>query len=176
MAAYQAGDTVVHPQHGTAVVEGIVSRDTGEGPVSYLELWVTSAGMKIMVPEAGAAEVGIREPCTREEADAILSLLEDSSEVSETWKERSAANTARVKTTGLAQMAMVVRDLNHHEVRAGKPLNAGERTMLDRCLRLLGAELALALEMTLEQTLALIAERSAVGSATPPSGQAVAEV
>lgn len=157
---YSAGDTVVHPQHGTATVEGIVTKDLGDGPEDYLELYVESGSMKVMVPAAAVAEVGIRSLSTRDEAQRILALLEEPSEVPEAWADRNASTAARVKSRELDQVAMVVRDLSRHQEMAAKPLTVGERAILSSCLDILSKELGLALELSQDDTKALIVETS----------------
>jgi CarD family transcriptional regulator len=61
---FAPGDTVVHPQHGTAVVTAVAHRDLGAGPVEYLEIFVEHAALKIMIPAAQLSDVGIRDVFT----------------------------------------------------------------------------------------------------------------
>lgn len=158
--AYTAGDTVVHPQHGTATVAGLVRKDVGKGPEDYLELHVKTNSLKIMVPADAVEAVGIRSLSTRREAEAILAILEEPSDVPVDWSQRNVSTMARVKSHELDQVSMVVRDLSRHQQRAAKPLTARERDLLDGCLDIVGRELSLALGMSEEDTEALIVERS----------------
>lgn len=162
------GDTVVHPQHGTATVEGLVSKDVGSGPEDYLELYVETRSLKIMVRADAVEAAGIRQLSTREEAEVVLAILAEPSEVPEGWAERNASTNARVKSHDLAQVAMVVRDLSRHQVRRGKPLTMTERDLLAGCLDILVRELSLALSLSEEDTKTLIVEKSL--SETVPSG------
>lgn len=157
---YLPGDTVVHPQHGTATVEGFVVKDVGKGPEDYLELYVEGSSLKIMVPADAVQAAGIRNLSTRAEAEVILVILAEPSDVPEAWAERNASSVARVKSHDLAQMAMVVRDLSRHELRRGKPLTMGEKNLFGGCLDILARELSLALDRSEEDTKALIVEKS----------------
>jgi CarD family transcriptional regulator len=158
--SYAPGDTVVHPQHGTATVEGIVRKDVGNGPEDYLNLYVETRSLRIMVPAGAAEAAGIRNLATRKEAEEILAILEAPSEVPHTWAERNASTTARVKSHDLGQVSMVVRDLSRHQLRTATPLSMGEKDVLAGCLDLMARELSLALGMSEEDTKSLIVEKS----------------
>lgn len=158
---YASGDMVVHPQHGAARVQGVATKDLGQGPTEYLELYLDFASMKIMVPAGAVERVGLRSLSSKADAEAILALLEEDSDVPTQWTERNTFTMSRMKSRELDQLAMVVRDLTRHQRRIGKPLNMGEQTSLNTCLDLLARELALSLDMPEENTLALLAERAA---------------
>lgn len=150
--AYSTGDTVVHPRHGVAKVQGTPTR-SGE---TYLELLLERKGMTIMVPVDSLDEVGIRRVASKEEADDILALLEEDTEVPQAWAERNASTTSRIQSTDLAQAAMVIRDLTLHARRSEKPLSAAENASLQSCLETVCSELALTLDLTPEETRQLV--------------------
>lgn len=159
---YVAGQTVVHPKHGPATVQGVVTKDTGDGPENYVELRLPSpSSLKILVPERSLREVGVRDVSTRAQAEAVLAILREPSDVPETWAERNRLTVSRMGSADLAQLAMVVRDLTWHAQRAGKSLSLGEGRTLDECLDALSDELSLALGLSREETMALIVESAA---------------
>ena len=149
---YQTGDTVVHPRHGVAQVQGTATR----GKDDYLELFFPPKSMTIMVPVASLDEVGIRGVATKEEADAILEILAEPTDVPTAWVERNAATLSRIQSTELAQASMVIRDLTRHADRADKPLSAAENASLNACLDTVSMELSLTLGLTQEETRELI--------------------
>ena len=153
---YQTGDTVVHPRHGVAKVQGTATR----GKDDYLELFFEPKSMTIMVPVASLDEVGIRGVVTKEEAEAILAILEEPSDVPRAWVERNAATLSRIQSTELAQASMVIRDLTRHADRADKPLSAAESASLNSCLDTVATELSLALDLSPEETRALILSKA----------------
>lgn len=157
---YEKGETVVHPQHGTVTVVGAARRDVGRGPEDYLELYVESRSLKIMVPAAALDAVGIRNLASRGQAEEILAILEQPSEVSDVWAERNVFTVARVKSRDLDQASMVIRDLSRLQHRAAKPLTLGERNALDACLDLVARELSLALGLSEQETRSLLVEKS----------------
>lgn len=158
--AYAPGDTVVHPHHGAAVVTGVLQKDVGGGPVEYLELFVEHASLKIMVPSQSVARVGIRDVSTKKEAEAVLAVLDHEADVHERWTERNSVTVARMKSAGLRDLAMVVRDLIRHSERTGKPLSSHETASRDTCIDLLARELSLSLGMSQDEAATLIVERS----------------
>jgi CarD family transcriptional regulator len=157
--SFATGDTVVHPRHGVATVQGIVSRGSGKNASDYLELFFEARSMTIMVPVDSVEEVGIRRLATKEEADAILELLGEPSDVPEAWSERNASTLSRVQSTELAQASMVIRDLTRHATRSGKRLSAAEGTTLESCLDTVASELSLTLDLPIEETRALILDK-----------------
>ena len=149
---YQAGDTVVHPRHGVAKVTGTQTR----GKDAYLELFFEPKSMTIMVPVDSLDEVGIRGVVTKDEAEAILEILEEETDVPTAWVERNAATLSRIQSTELAQASMVIRDLTRHADRANKPLSAAENASLTTCLDTVSSELALAFDISQDEARALI--------------------
>ena len=161
---FAPGDTVVHPRHGVATVQSTATRGSGDAARSYLELFFELKSLTIMVPVDSLDEVGIRLPASKEEADAILEILEEDADVSTVWAERNAATMSRVQSTELVQASMVIRDLTRHAQRTGKPLSPSENGTLETCLDAVALELSLALEMPVENTRELILDKVGAGS------------
>jgi CarD family transcriptional regulator len=157
--AFSTGDTVVHPRHGVAKVQGTPTRKGTDGTQDYLELAFEAKGMTIMVPVDSLDEIGIRQVASKEEADEILALLEEDTEVPQAWAERNASTVSRIQSTDLLQAALVIRDLTLHARRAEKPLSAAENASLQGCLETVCSELALTLDLTPEQTRELVLEK-----------------
>ena len=136
-----------------------MTRPGKDGPAEYVELFFEAKSMTIMVPMASMDEVGIRALPTKDEANAILAILEEPSDVPTEWSERSAATLSRMQSTELAQATMVIRDLTRHADRITKPLTAAEKNSLEACLNTVSAELSLALGMSESDTRDLILEK-----------------
>ena len=162
---FAPGDTIVHPRHGVGTVQEAVSRGTGDDATTYLSLAFEAKGLTVMVPVDSVDEVGIRRPSSKAEAEAILALLEESSDVPTVWAERNATTMARVQSTEIAQASMVVRDLTRHAQQSGKPLSPAERTTLDACMDQVSLELSLSLGLSQDDTRRLILDK--VGEPEP---------
>jgi CarD family transcriptional regulator len=161
---------VVHPRHGVGTVRGTKTRTGRDGPADYVELFFAAKDLTIMVPVASLDEVGIRDLSTNAEAAAILAILEEPSEVSTAWSERSAATTARMKSSELAQATMVIRDLTRHAARLTKPLSAAESNALQQCLDMVSLELSLVLGLSQSDTRELILNKVGSNADTASSG------
>lgn len=164
--SYSAGETVVHPRHGVGTVQSNGPRPGSKSTDSYVELLFPGKSLTVTLPVTSLEQVGIRALSTRPEAEAILAILEEPSEVPAAWSERNATTTSRIKSAELAQASMVIRDLTRHSERAGKPLSPAEKTQLDECLDVVSHELSLALELSQDDTRALILNKVATESAS----------
>lgn len=172
---YVEGQTVVHPKHGPATVQGLVTKDVGGGPENYVELRLTSpSSLKILVPERSLQQVGVRDVSSKARAEAVLAILGEPSHVPDTWAERNRLTVSRMGSADLAEIAMVVRDLTRHAQRAGKSLSLGEGRTLDSCLDTLSDELSLALGLSREETMALIVDSTASEEATEEAAKPIA--
>jgi CarD family transcriptional regulator len=154
------GDTVVHPRHGIATVQGIATRDMGEEQSEFLELTCAAKSLRILVPMDSLGDVGIRLLPTKQEAATILATLGLPSDVPEGWSERAAETKTRLQTAELVQASMVIRDLCRHEIRSGKRLSASENAVLQSCLDSVSSELALVLGLPQDEARAMILERA----------------
>lgn len=141
-----------------------MKKDLGQGPEEYLQLYVETRSLKIMVPADAVQAAGIRDLSTKKEAGQLLATLEEPSEVPEGWAERNVSTVARLKSHDLDQMSMVVRDLIRHQRRAGKPLTLREKDIFESSLDIVARELSLVLEMSKEDTKKLIVEKCLNGS------------
>jgi CarD family transcriptional regulator len=165
--SYAPGDKLVHPQHGVGAVDGPPTK--ASNGISYLHLFFERSSLRISIPVDSLDDVGIRPLSTRAHAQRILATLEEDAEVSTEWSERNADTVARVKSTDLDQAALVIRDLTRHEQRATKALSAAEKGALERCMDMVAQELSLVLDMTVEETRALIDTK--IGTAAEDDGQ-----
>src|SRR5215216_6711225 len=58
---FKVGDSVIYPQHGAAVIEGLQDREVGGETREYLVLKLTYGDLTLMVPRDNCQEVGIAE-------------------------------------------------------------------------------------------------------------------
>lgn len=159
---FAPGDTIVHPRHGVGTVQDAITRGSGDDATTYLTLFFELKSLTIMVPLDSVEEVGIRHPSSKKEAQAILAILEEDSDVPEAWSERNAFTLSRVQSTDIAQASMVIRDLTRHAQRIEKPLSAAENSTLEACLDQVSLELSLSLGLSQEDTRQLILDKVGV--------------
>lgn len=140
---YQVGDKIVHPMHGAGIVDSIVQRKIGGQLQDYYQLKLSCGNMMVMIPTDHTKEIGVRPVISPQEADHILSAMENI-EVENTpnWNQRYRENMLRIKSGDLLEVARVVKSLMYREIQRG--LSTGERKMLHSAKQILISELVLA--------------------------------
>lgn len=144
------GQFVVHPHHGPAVVLSRTSRQVQGQEVTYLELDLQEAGLTISLPESKIAEVGIRDLSSHTQVRKLMSLLQKPGEDEEKqWSRRIKACQEKLNSGELRRVAEVARDLYRRGQVEG--LSMAERTLHREAVSMLGAEIALVLDVSLEE-------------------------
>lgn len=141
---FQVGQMAVHPAHGVGQVAQIEVRDFGGTKSRVYVLQINNSGLKVMVPTAAAARVGLRPVMSATSADEILGVLA-APEVAvdvQPWNRRFRAYTDMIKSGLATEIAKVLRDM--YRLKFDKDLSFGERRLLDQARNLLVEELALA--------------------------------
>jgi CarD family transcriptional regulator len=141
---FRIGDKAVYPAHGVAEVTGIESKEIGGKKHTFYILRILENGMRIMVPTANVAAVGLRSICNKSDVKEVYDILK-TREVSvdgQTWNRRYREYMEKIKTGSVFEIAEVLRDLSL--LKHDKDLSFGERKMLDTARSLLVKELAVA--------------------------------
>ncbi len=139
---FNIGDKVVYPMHGAGIIEGIEEKDIlGEKQNYYI---IKMPGeVKVMVPTAKAADVGVRDIIDSSTANNVFKVLEtNSTEMSASWNKRYRDNMDKIKSGDIYEVADVVRNLSFKQKEKG--LSTGEKKMLLNAKQILVSELTLA--------------------------------
>ena len=139
---FNIGDKVVYPMHGAGIIEGIEEKDIlGEKQNYYI---IKMPGeVKVMVPTAKAADVGVRDIIDSSTANNVFKILEtNSTEMSASWNKRYRDNMDKIKSGDIYEVADVVRNLSFKQKEKG--LSTGEKKMLLNAKQILVSELTLA--------------------------------
>jgi len=154
---FKVGDSVIYPQHGAAVIEGLQDREIGGETREYFVLKLTYGDLTLMVPRDNCAEVGIREVCSAEDVESVLDILRTgASSTQGNWSRRFKGNIERLQSGDIFQVAEVVRDLTVRD--RDKGLSAGEKRMLQRSRQILVSELVLACHVGEDKAVKLVDE------------------
>ncbi len=144
---YKVGSRVIYPAHGTAKIVGRTTRTFDGEEVTYLELVVpergfgTSGDMTVLVPEAKAAELGVRDAISADEADEVLEVLAVSNvRMPTNWSRRFKNHQEKLKSGDVYECAEVVRNLTRRE-QSGS-LSTAEKSMQARARHILISELS----------------------------------
>jgi CarD family transcriptional regulator len=152
---FAVGTKVIYPAHGTAEIVRRTTRTLDGKKVAYLELVVPERGfgtrgdMTVLVPEDKAAELGVRDAISREEADEVLAVLAVTNvRVPTNWSRRFKNHQEKLKSGDVYECAEVVRNLTHRE-RSGS-LSTAEKSMQVRARHILISELSVSWAVDLE--------------------------
>ena len=147
---FHKGDTVVHPEHGAAVIEEIRDREFQGETRRYIKLRVVHGDLTVNVPVESAPEVGLRGVVSKAEVKKVLKVLQqDESVMAANWSRRFKNNIEKLRSGDIYQVAEVVRNLSIRD--RDKGLSAGEKRMVVKARQILVSELMFANGVTEEK-------------------------
>ena len=138
---FRKGDTVVHPEHGAAIIEELREREFLGEKRKYLVLRVAYGDLTLMVPVDNTEEVGLRQVMSKAEVKKVLNVLkQDESTMAANWSRRFKNNMEKLHSGDPYQVAEVLRNLSIREREKG--LSAGEKRMVTKARQILISELS----------------------------------
>lgn len=156
---FDVGDRVVHPRHGAGQVVERRERVVEGSARDYLEIELTAASLRIMVPCDAAAAVGLRPVAGPGGVREIVAVLEAAPEgIDSNYSARRKHYRAQLEGGDVLALAAVIRDFAARA--AVSPLPAGERDLYLHSHRVLASELSYALGVDAEDAGAFIDSRS----------------
>jgi CarD family transcriptional regulator len=145
---FYRGQIVVYPAQGPGVIEGLERREIGGGETEFYVIRIFSGSTKVLVPVRNAASVGLREPCTPDEACAALAALQNpgtrAGPWGQNWNRRYREYTERLKSPSLTEVCGVLKEL--FLLSGRKELSFGERRLQEQAMSLVSTELACVLK------------------------------
>jgi CarD family transcriptional regulator len=152
---FRKGDTVVHPEHGAAVIEEVRVKEFLGEKRKYLVLRVVYGDLTVLVPIDSTDQVGLRPCVSKNEAKKVLKVLtEEESSVAANWSRRIKNNLEKHHTGDTNEVAEVLRNLAIRDREKG--LSAGEKRMITKARQILISELSFATEKSEDEAEALI--------------------
>jgi CarD family transcriptional regulator len=138
---FQVGDKIVYPNQGVGVVEQIFSRNVTGQSEGFYRLKLESSGLSVMVPVTNVENVGLRRVAKHRDVELVLHYLNNGScKAPQDWKGRFKANSDKMRSGSLQQVAEVFKSLL--VLSQAKPLSFREKRMLERSWQLLVDEIA----------------------------------
>lgn len=164
--SFSVGQTVVHPNHGAAVIERTEDRELGGETRQYLVFTVSEQDLTLKVPADVCEDVGIRPVIAADDADGIFAILsEDTRLKNGAWARQFKSRQKSVQSGDPHKVAEVARDLAvKHRVRGR--LSAAEMRLRDKATKMLVGELAAALGEDPDAALARVEDAIAASCAT----------
>ncbi len=168
---FKKGDTVIYPQHGACIVQGVEKKTVFGEVRDYLILKSVIGEMTLSVPVDKAEEVGVRPPVSADELDDLVSVLsKPDPRVPSNWSRRFKNHQEKLKSGDVYQVAEVVRNLAARNRDAA--LSAAERTMYERARINLVSEIAPALKVSTEEAERYLDDALARGVLRPATAAA----
>ncbi len=155
---YKAGDRVVYPHHGAAIIEKTEMVELNGEKKKYFVLKTAHDELTVRVPVDKVDEVGMRPPISLEDVEDLFVLL-SKKDVREpaNWSRRFKNHQEKLKSGDVYQVAEVVRNLALREKAKG--LSAGEKNMYTKARKVLVSELSFALDVTEEAAMDQVEEQ-----------------
>jgi CarD family transcriptional regulator len=154
---FQKGDTVVHPEHGAAVIQELREKEFLGEKRTYLVLRVAYGDLTLLIPVDSTEQVGLRQVVSKNEVKKVLKVLtEDESSMAANWSRRFKNNMEKLHSGDPYQVAEVLRNLAIREREKG--LSAGEKRMILKARQILISELSHATSKTEDEAEIMIDE------------------
>jgi len=141
LSAFRKGDTVVHPEHGAAVIEELKDKEFLGEKRKYLVLRVVYGDLTLSVPVDSAEQVGLRPVISKAQVKKILKVLTEAETISAAnWSRRFKNNLEKLHSGDPFEVAEVLRNLSIRDREKG--LSAGEKRMIHKARQILISELS----------------------------------
>lgn len=146
---FAAGDRVVYPLHGGAVITDIQYRELDGVKVGYYILRMLFENMVISIPVANAEKLGLRSVCDAamlKDVSRILGQRPDVRSVkSISWNRRFQYYMTKIKSGEIMEVARIYKILTILE--GEKKISVGERRLLHSTKQILQSEVMLIKDM-----------------------------
>jgi len=150
MDSLKVGDKVIYPNQGLGIVEAIRDQAVDGLRSKIYHLRLLSNNTLVMIPLAGASELGIRRPVSEDRIDSIFHLMRKGGvEITKNWKGRYKEHLNLMKSGALHDMISVLKGLYYLSLT--KPLSFREKKMMEKAHDLIVSELSLACSLSTEE-------------------------
>ena len=148
---WKVGDKAVYPSHGVGEITAVESNELFGPDAKVYVLELLHSSRRILIPTDKAEQVGLRIVVTPEEAERVLSSLEDEPEPTKPmpWTKRQRALLEKLSSGSLFDVAEVLRELYH--LKGLKDLSFGQRRLFDTATSLLVQETSISLDRDPEE-------------------------
>lgn len=151
---FSAGDQVVYPLYGAALVQAVEHRALDGSSRDYYDLQLLLSHMTVSLPVANVEAVGLRPLSSPQQLEQVKAVLQQApaklSYKDVAWNKRQQLYMQLLKQGDLEQVAHLYRLFKFLE--AGKRLSVGEKRLLNITKTIMVSEIMLILQLTKEET------------------------
>ena len=142
---FAAGDRVVYPLHGGAIVKEVQEREQNGEKVEYYILQMLFESMTVALPVASAEKLGLRTIGDESTLATIEAVLHENPDVqavkSISWNRRFQLYMDKIKSGSVVEVAKIFKLLTLLE--RNKKISVGERRLLHNTKQILQSEVML---------------------------------
>ena len=142
---FAAGDRVVYPLHGGAIVKEIQAREQKGERVEYYILQMLFESMTVALPVSSAEKLGLRTIGDEGTLTTIKAVLQENPDVqavkSISWNRRFQLYMDKIKSGSVVEVAKIFKLLTLLE--RNKKISVGERRLLHSTKQILQSEVML---------------------------------
>ncbi len=152
---FDVGDHVVYPSQGAGVVQERTTRAVLGQTQEYLKIVFVRGDMEVLVPLERGREVGLRHTIGREEVDRLLdAVVKGDLTLPTQWPPRYRAEQDILAAGSAYELARLIGALARRDLDKG--LAATEREVMETAMSMLSSELAVVLEIDLDNAHAML--------------------
>ena len=142
---FAAGDRVVYPLHGGAIVKEVQAREQNGEKVEYYILAMLFESMTVALPVSSAEKLGLRTIGDEKILATIAAVLHENPDVqavkSISWNRRFQLYMDKIKSGSVEEVARIFKLLTILE--RNKKISVGERRLLHSTKQILQSEVML---------------------------------
>lgn len=150
---FAAGDRVVYPLHGAAVVKKIEFRECDGEVREYLVFQTVFENMLVTIPVGSAEKIGLRQIVSEAELEQVVGVLQEVPDLksikSISWNRRFHLYMDKIKSGSIEEVARVFKILSCLE--NDKKISVGERRLLHNTRQILQSEIMLVKNIDADQ-------------------------
>ena len=147
---FKVGDHVVYPSQGAGKIIGMTERPVLGVPQQFFEIELMKGSMVVLVPIAQAERVGLRRITVAKRIPELLeSLHPPDLDLPAGWTPRHRKEQLLISEGDIFLVAKLVGTLQRRDLE--KALSATERKIMDDARHMVTTEIAMSLEISLEE-------------------------
>jgi CarD family transcriptional regulator len=153
--AFKVGDSVVYPTQGAGRIVGEVERNIAGKTNNYFEIELVKGSTKVLIPVGQSQTIGLRRITEEKRVPELLQELSlPDLELPLGWTPRHRREQQIIAEGDIFRIARLVGTLARRDVE--RSLSATEHKMMEDARHMVATEIALALDIPLEEANARI--------------------
>lgn len=143
------------PNYGAGIMTKVEDSKSYDLNKKYVSIFILIDNINLYIPEDRLLGYRIRNIASKENLDKAFDIIKSVPQnIEKKWSKRYKKNNDKIKQGDLFQMCEVIRDLYY--LKSNGTIPPGERRILDKVESMVGSEVALILDIEVEDALSEI--------------------